>query len=142
MKAARESRICREVQVQLPALLTASLPRWRRRLVELHLHRCDRCRAELARQRTVTSGLRDLHGASATTTGGPPEGLLDSLLEVAERPGVRGRVAVPARGAVSGERPGLTVVLLVLGGLVGTAVGYAAWRGTHLVRGRWAQRGW
>ena len=131
----RESRICREVQTNLPALADDTLPRWRRRLVNLHLRRCEPCQEEWERQRVVAAGLDDL-GASAVAVGNaPPEGLLDALLEQAERPGVRGRAAVPARGAVSGARPGLSVALLVVAAAAGTAAGYAGWRGARAVKG-------
>lgn len=136
MSAQRESPICREVQAHLPGLLTGSLPRWRRRLVGVHLRRCGRCRAELTRQRAVSAGLRDLSDASAGEAEAPPPELLDTLLEQADRSGVRGRVAVPARGAVSGARPAFTAVLLLLGAAVGTAVGYATWRSVGILRRR------
>lgn len=131
------SRICREVQEQMPAAVAGSLPRWRRRLVDLHLRRCADCRAERQRQETVAAGLDELATAAQTGVDEPPEGLLDALLDEAERPGVRGRAAVPARGAVSGARPGLSAALLVAGAVAGTAAGYAAWRGGRAARG-WA----
>lgn len=130
------SRICREVQAQLPRLADGTLPWWRRRLVRLHLRRCQDCKAELERQRAVAAGLGELGAAAAEAAEAPPEGLLDALLEQAERPGVRGRAAVPARGAVSGARPALSVALLLLGAAAGTATGYATWRGARAVRGR------
>ncbi|MDP9102293.1 MAG: hypothetical protein M3N21_09140 [Actinomycetota bacterium] len=77
-------------------------------------------------------GLRSLSGPMAV----PPEGLLDRLLEQAAAPGVKGRVAVPARGAVSGARPVLSVALLLAGAAAGTGVGYAGWRGARALRGR------
>ena len=88
-----DSRICREVQGQLPSYVDRSLPRLRRRLVGLHLRRCPDCQAEFARQREVSEGLAALAGPPAA----PPEGLLTSLLDQAANPGVKGRVAVPAR---------------------------------------------
>ncbi|MPZ74427.1 MAG: hypothetical protein GEU74_14585 [Nitriliruptorales bacterium] len=130
------SRICREVQAHLPGLVDGTLPRWRRGLVNAHLRRCDTCRAELERQRAVVAGLDDLEAATAAAIEEPPEGLLDALLERAERPGVRGRAAVPVRGAVSGARPGLSVALLVAGALAGTAAGYVAWKGTRAILSR------
>jgi DNA-binding FrmR family transcriptional regulator len=128
-------RICREVQTQLPAALAETLPGWRRRLVGRHLRRCVRCEAELERQRDVTAGLGEL-GAAAAADGpdAPPEELLSALLERAERPGMRERAAVPARGAVSGARPALSVALLVAAAVTGTAVGFAAWRGLRAMR--------
>ena len=58
----------------------------------------------------------------------PPAGLLEDLLEQASHPGVKGRAAVPVRGAVTGARPLLSAVLLLVGAAVGGAVGYACWR--------------
>jgi anti-sigma factor RsiW len=130
------SRICAEVQRYLPAYVDGALPRWRRRLIGLHLRRCTDCGRELERQRTVAAGLSQLGSAADAIPDEPPEGLLDTLLQQAERPGVRGRAAVPARGAVSGARPGLSVALLVAGAAAGTAAGYAGWRGARAVRGR------
>ena len=129
------SRICREVQAQLPAFVDGTLSWWRRRLVELHVRRCQDCKAELERQRAVAAGLNQLGAASAMAEA-PPEGLLDTLLEQAQRPGVRGRAAVPARGAVSGARPTLSVALLIVGAAAGTAAGYASWRAGRSVYGR------
>lgn len=126
------SRICGEVQGQLPAYVDRTLPRLRRRLVGLHLRRCPDCQAEFARQRAVSTGLASLAGRPQL----PPDGLLDALLDNAARPGVKGRVAVPARGAVSGARPALSVALLVAGAAAGTGVGYAGWRGARAARRR------
>lgn len=134
------SRICNEVQAQLPRLVDGTLPGWRRRLVALHLRRCDLCRAELERQRAVAAGLEELGAVAAAADEAPPEGLLDTLLEQAERPGVRGRAAVPARGAVSGARPALSVLFLLVGAAAGTAAGYATWRSARAVRGRLGSR--
>jgi anti-sigma factor RsiW len=136
------SRICREVQAQLPDLVDGTLPWWRRRLVELHIRRCEDCRTALEQQREVSAGLSELGGATAAAaeTEVPPEGLLDALLEQAERPGVRGRAAGPARGAVSGARPALSVAFLVLGAVAGTAAGYASWRAARTIRGRFGSR--
>lgn len=128
------SRICREVQAQLPAFVDGTARRWRRRLVSLHLRRCSDCAAELERQQAVAAGLDGLGATSLDRAPTPPEGLLESLLEHAERPGVRGRAAVPARGAVSGARPGLSAVLLVAGAAAGTAAGYAGWRAARAAR--------
>lgn len=130
------SRVCHEVDALLPAYVDRSLPRLRRRLVGLHLRRCPACRWQLARQQAVFDGLVAL----APGAGTPPEGLLGSLLEQAARPGVKGRAAVPARGALSGARPLLSVALLVAGAAAGTGVGMGAWRGArhlqHLRRHR------
>jgi hypothetical protein len=130
------SRICREVQAQLPDVVAGTVPRWRGALVRLHLRRCETCSAELGRQREVSAGLGELGAAAAGDAGEPPEGLLEALLEQAGQPGVRGRAAIPARGAVSGARPALSVALLVAGAAAGTAVGFAGWRGARALRSR------
>jgi predicted anti-sigma-YlaC factor YlaD len=126
------TRVCDEVQRQLPAYVDRTLPRVRRRLVGLHLRRCAACQAAYSAERGVAAGLRVL----STPVEPPPEGLLDDLLAQASRPGVKGRAAVPARGAVSGARPVLSVALLVAGAAAGTGVGYASWRGVRRLRGR------
>lgn len=130
------SRICREVQAQLPGVVDGTLPWRRRRLVALHLRGCEACRAELERQRAVAAGLDELGEATAAMDEAPPEGLLDQLLEQAQRPGVRGRAAVPARGAVSGARPALSVALLIVGAAAGTGAGYVSWRAARAIRRR------
>lgn len=135
------NRICREVQAQLPAFVDGTLPGWRRRLVAVHLRRCGDCQQEEERQGDVAAGLEALGAAAAAQSDTPPEGLLDTLLAQADRPGVRGRAAVPARGAVSGSRPALSVALLVVGAAAGTAAGYAGWRGARAVRGAAGRRG-
>ncbi|MCW2573083.1 MAG: zf-HC2 protein [Frankiales bacterium] len=132
MTSPRNSRICREVQAQLPSYVDRSLPRLRRRLVGVHLRRCPDCQAEFARQREVSEGLAALAGPTAA----PPAGLLSSLLDQAARPGMKGRVAVPVRGAVSGARPALSVALLVAGAAAGTGIGYAGWRSARAARRR------
>jgi hypothetical protein len=65
---------------------------------------------------------------------GPPAGLLEDLLEQASHPGVKGRAAVPVRGAVTGARPLLSVLLLLSGAAVGGAVGWACWRASLRLR--------
>ena len=129
-------RVCREVQAHLPGHVNGSLPWWRRRLVATHVKRCPECGPELERQRSVAAGLEHLELAAAAVPDEPPEGLLDALLEQAENPGARARAAVPARGAVSGARPGLSIALLVVGAAAGTAAGYAGWRSARAVKGR------
>lgn len=121
-------RICREVQAQLPGVVDGTARWWRRRVVALHMRRCEDCRVELERQETVAAGLEALGAATLARAEDPPEELLDALLEHAQQPGMRGRAAVPARGAVSGARPALSVALLVAGAATGTAVGYVTWR--------------
>lgn len=130
------SRICSEVQGHLPSYVDRSLHRVRRRLVGLHLRRCPQCQAEFARQRDVSTGLAALAGPAAT----PPEGLLTSLLEQARQPGVKAKVAVPARGAVSGARPALSVVLLLAGAAAGTGIGYAGWRSARAAQRRFHRK--
>ena len=120
------SRMCHEVQAHLPAYVDRTLPRFRRRLVGLHLRRCADCQAAFALERADAQ-------PPGPARGEPPDGLLDSLLERAARPGVKGRVAVPARGAVSGARPALSVGLLAAGAAAGTGIGYAGWRGVRRV---------
>jgi hypothetical protein len=132
----RSSRICAEVQANLPSYVDRSLPMLRRRLVGLHLRRCADCQAEFARQREVSDGLAALSGPSEQ----PPDGLLDALLDQAAHPGVKGRVAVPARGAVSGARPALSVALLVAGAAAGTGLGYAGWRGARAARSKFRRK--
>lgn len=126
------SRICVEVQANLPAYVDKSLSRVRRRLVGLHLRRCADCQREFSVQRDVAAGLRVL----STPAEEPPHGLLEDLLAQAARPGVKGRAAVPARGAVSGARPALSVALLVAGAAAGTGVGFAGWKGVRRLRRR------
>ena len=130
------SRVCDEVQANLPSYVDRSagggLPRVRRRLVGLHLRRCPDCQRAFSAERDVATGLRVL----AEPTEPPPDGLLEDLLAQAARPGVKGRAAVPARGAVSGARPVLSVALLVAGAAAGTGVGYAGWRGVRRLRRR------
>lgn len=124
--------MCREVEGQLPAYVNRSLPRVRRRLVGLHLRRCADCQRAFSAERDLAAALRDVAVPAAT----PPEGLLDDLLTQAASPGLKARAAVPARGAVSGARPALSVALLVAGAAAGTSLGYAGWRGARRLRGR------
>ena len=124
--------MCDEVQSQLPAYVDRSLSRVRRRLVGLHLRRCQDCQRAFSAERDLAAGLRVLSAPAEA----PPEGLLDELLAQAARPGVKGRAAVPARGAVSGARPALSVALLVAGAAAGTGVGYGTWRGVRRLRRR------
>ena len=124
--------MCSEVQGQLPGYVGRSLPGGRRRLVGLHLRRCADCQRAFSAERDVTTGLRGLAAPRET----PPDGLLDALLASAAAPGVTARAAVPARGAISGARPGLSLALLVVGAAAGTGVGYAGWRGVRRLRRR------
>ena len=126
------SPICHEVQAHLAGYVARTLPRTRRRLIGLHLRRCADCQAEFAHQRDAVPA----SVAPVAPWVAPPVGLLDSLLDQAAHPGVKGRVAVPARGAVSGARPALSAALLVAGAAAGTGLGYAGWRGVRTVRSR------
>ena len=102
MTGDRDSRICAEVQQNLPAWRRGELGRVRRRLLAVHLRRCNDCRAEAARQDDVSAGL----AALAAPVEPPPEGLLDDLLAAASAPGIAGRAAVPARGPAHGAPRG------------------------------------
>lgn len=126
-----QPRVCGEVERHLPAYVGGGLSRWRRRTVGLHLRRCSDCQAAFSRQRDVQAGLSRLAPAPGDT---PPDGLLDALLAQAADPGIVGKVAVPARGAVSGARPALSVALLIAGAAAGTGVGYAGWKGARALR--------
>lgn len=122
----------------LPLYAREELRWWRRRLVERHLRRCDACAAHLARERDVLEQL-ELVGEqteSALADVAPPDDLLETLLDQAREPSLRQRVAVPARGAVSGARPGLSVALAAM--IVGMAllVGWAGWRLGRAARDR------
>lgn len=128
------SRLCREVRGQLPDLVDGTVPRWRRWLVTAHLRRCEDCRGEQERQRLVSARLGELGAVADAEDETPPEGLLDSLLEQADHPGLRGRAAVPVRGAVSGARPLLSVALFLASAAAGSVVGYAIWRTARAVR--------
>jgi hypothetical protein len=66
----------------------------------------------------------------------PPAGLLEDLLAQASHPGVKGRAAVPVRGAVTGARPLLSAALLLAGAAVGGLLGFATWRTTQRLRTR------
>jgi anti-sigma factor RsiW len=126
---ARVPRFCREAQAQLPFLVSGELTGWAARVVRAHVKRCPDCGPELARQQQLADALHSLRTAPPE----PPAGLLDDLLARARGRGLRERAAVPARGAVSGARPGLSVAFLTVGAAASTGVGYAAWRGA-----RWA----
>lgn len=126
-------RFCRETRAQLPALAAGELTGWSGRVVRGHLRRCSACAAEQARQDEVAAGLAALRAAP---TPSPPAGLLDDLLARTSRKGLRDRVAVPARGAVSGARPALSVAFLTVGAVTSTGAGYAIWRGMRAINRR------
>jgi anti-sigma factor RsiW len=122
-------RFCREAQAQLPFLVSGELTGWGARVVRAHVKRCAECAAELARQEQLSSALASLRDAPPQ----PPPGLLDDLLRRARGGSMRERAAVPARGAVSGARPGMSVAFLTVGAAASTGLGYAAWKSA-----RWA----
>ena len=123
-ESAHLPRFCRETRGQLAALIASELSGWSEKVVRRHLRRCADCTTELQRQESVSAGLSQLKDQAPE----PPPELLAGLLEQARRPGWRGRAAVPARGAVSGARPELSVAFLTVGALATTGVGWAAWR--------------
>lgn len=125
-------RFCRETRSQLPVLAAGELTGWPLHVVRAHLKRCESCRAELERQEQLTAALSSLKEAPPA----PPPGLLDDLLARADQKGVRERAAVPARGALSGARPGLSIAFLTVGAAASTGIGYGLWRGARAVRHR------
>ena len=122
-------RFCREAQAQLPFLVSGELTGWGARVVRAHVKRCSECSAELNRQEQLSSALTSLR----ETRPEPPPGLLEDLLHRARGGNLRERAAVPARGAVSGARPALSVAFLTVGAAASTGVGYGLYRGA-----RWA----
>jgi anti-sigma factor ChrR (cupin superfamily) len=118
-------RFCRESRSQLPAVAAGELAGWPLHVVRAHLRHCTGCSAELARQQELSSALTSLRETPVE----PPPGLLDDLLARADQRGVRERAAVPARGALSGARPGLSVAFLTVGAVASTGIGYGLWRG-------------
>lgn len=124
------------VQRHLPALATDELSWWRRRLVERHLRRCRECADEAARQAEVEEELARLGTTIAPPDDvAPPPHLLDQLLDQTRDPGLRQRAAVPARGAVSGARPGLSVAFALTALALAAAAVYAGYRlADHLTR--------
>jgi predicted anti-sigma-YlaC factor YlaD len=125
-------RFCRETRAQLPALASGELTGWPSHVVRAHLRRCVDCSAELARQEQLSAALTALREQPPS----PPPGLLDDLLAQADQRSVRARVAVPARGALSGARPGLSIAFLTVGAVASTGVGYGLWRGAKALRRR------
>lgn len=123
-------RFCREARSQLPALAAGELSGWPLHVVRAHLRRCADCSAELIRQEHLTSALTSLRDQPPA----PPAGLLDDLLARADQRTVRERAAVPARGALSGARPGLSIAFLTVGAAASTGVGYGLYRGVRAIR--------
>ncbi len=133
MTADREPpRFCREARSQFPALTAGELSGWSLHVTRAHLRRCADCSAELARQEQLAEALASLR----TQPPEPPPGLLEDLLARADQRSVRSRAAVPARGAISGARPGLSIAFLTVGAAASTGVGYGVWRGVRAVRNR------
>jgi hypothetical protein len=122
-------RFCREAQEQLPFLVSGELTGWGARVVRAHVKRCQECSTELERQEQLSSALASMRESPPE----PPPGLLDDLLRKARGGSLRERAAVPARGAVSGARPAMSVAFLTVGAAASTGLGYAAWKGA-----RWA----
>ncbi|HVT21021.1 MAG TPA: zf-HC2 domain-containing protein [Mycobacteriales bacterium] len=125
-------RFCREARSQLPAMVSGELTGWPLHVVRAHLRRCADCSAELERQQQLAGALSALRDTQVE----PPAGLLDDLLAQASRRGVRERAAVPARGALSGARPGLSIAFLTVGAAASTGIGYGLWRGARALRSR------
>lgn len=121
---------CRRVQEHLPRFVAGEASRLRTFLVERHLVKCDACAAEHARQGEVDRRLRLLAPVveEAVDAAEPPTWLLDNLLEQAGDRNLRSRAAAPARGAISGARPGLSVAAVVVTALVAGTLGWASWR--------------
>jgi predicted anti-sigma-YlaC factor YlaD len=126
-------RFCRETQAQLPFLVAGELTGWPARVVRSHLKRCADCRAQLDQQEQLSGALESLRAAPPPA---PPPGLLDDLLAKTQRRGLRERAAVPARGAVSGARPAMSVAFLTVGAVASTGAGYALWRGARWALGK------
>jgi len=125
-------RFCREARSQFPALTAGELSGWSLHVTRAHLRRCSDCSAELARQEQLAEALASLR----TQPPQPPPGLLEHLLARVDQRSVRSRAAVPARGAISGARPGLSIAFLTVGAAASTGVGYGIWRGVRAVRNR------
>jgi anti-sigma factor RsiW len=125
-------RFCRETRAQLPFLVNGELSGWGARVVRAHVKRCPDCAAELGRQEQVDVALASLR----TSQPEPPPGLLDDLLARARGGSIRERAAVPARGAVSGARPAMSVAFLTVGAAASTGAGYALYRGARWALGR------
>jgi hypothetical protein len=120
-------RVHAEVRALLPAYCNRTLGQVRRQLVAVHLRRCGACQAEFSRQRAVTDGLTQL----AAPVDGPPDGLLEKLLE---QSGTAPRVASPLRGAISGARPAYSAALLLAGAVTAAGAGYASWASAKHLR--------
>jgi predicted anti-sigma-YlaC factor YlaD len=113
-------------------MASGELSGWPLHVTRAHLRHCSDCSAELARQEQLTAALATLRNQPPA----PPPGLLDDLLARADQRDVRARAAVPARGAVSGARPGLSIAFLTVGAAASTGIGYGIWRGVRALRNR------
>jgi len=123
-----QEKVHAEVRELLPAYVARDLGRVRRSLVAVHLRRCGPCQAEFSRQRSVSEGLASL----AAPVEGPPDGLLERLLEQSGSPKLHG----PLRGAVSGARPAYSAALLLAGAVTAAGAGYASWASAKHLRRR------
>ncbi|MDX6275287.1 MAG: hypothetical protein QOJ92_2497 [Frankiales bacterium] len=132
-----KSWLCRETQAQLPALMAGELHGLGERAVRKHVDRCPDCADALARQQSVHAGLQAMRGSTIA----PPEGLLDELLATTSHKGLRGKAAVPARGALSGARPGMSAAFVAAGLIASTGVGWAAVKGGRAVLSRRGRKG-
>lgn len=121
-------RVHDEVLALLPAYATRTLHQPRRYLIAVHLRRCPSCQAAYSKQRSVSEGL----AALAAPVDGPPEGLLEQLLDNSSSP----RGASPLRGAVSGARPAYSAALLLAGAVTAGTAGYLGWMSTKQIRKR------
>jgi len=128
----QDDKVHAEVRALLPSYVDRSLGQVRRQLVAMHLRRCPACQEEFSRQRAVAEGLASL----AAPVEGPPEGLLEQLLENADSP----RGAAPLRGAVSGARPAYSAALLLAGAVTAAGAGYASWVSARSLRRRLRDR--
>lgn len=128
----QDDRVHAEVRTLLPAYVDRSLGQVRRQLVAVHLRRCAACQEEFSRQRSVAEGLASL----AAPVEGPPDGLLEQLLENAGSP----KGAAPLRGAVSGARPAYSAALLLAGAVTAAGAGYASWASARSLRRRLRNR--
>lgn len=124
--------LCRETQAQLPSMIAGELHGLGERAVRKHVERCTECADAMARQVSVHAGLQALRGSTVA----PPEGLLDDLLAVTAKKGLRGKAAVPARGAVSGARPAMSAAFVAAGLVASTGIGWAAVKGGRAVLSR------
>lgn len=124
--------LCRETQAQLPTMLAGELHGLGERAVRKHVERCTECADAMARQASVHAGLQAMRGSTVA----PPEGLLDDLLAATSRRGLRGKAAVPARGAVSGARPGMSAAFVAAGLVASTGIGWAAVKGARALVNR------